>query len=255
MVVRASPVPLYIQIDEELRGQIESGELGPLAQVPSETDLADHFRVSRMTARKALDRLVADGMLFRQPGKGTFVAPTKIAHGASQGLSFSAAMRSQGLVTETRVLEAEIVQAPSNVTRALSLQRGAQAIFLRRLRIVDGESAAIHLSYLPSRLSALLEADLTGSLSELMSSIGARVERSDDTVEAVLATGEEAQLLSVPEGSPLVLIRGTAYSAGNEPIRYTEALYPGSRWQFSLQVTREADLRPELKDERDGSGV
>jgi GntR family transcriptional regulator len=202
-----------------------------------------------MTARKALDRLVADGMLFRQPGKGTFVAPTKIAHGASQGLSFSAAMRGQGLPTETRVLEAEIVQAPSNVTRALALSRGSQAIFLRRLRLIDGEPVAIHLSYLPSRLSALLDANLAGSLSDLMSSIGARVERSEDTIEAVLATGDEAQLLSVPEGSPLVLIRGTAYSAGNEPIRYTEAIYPGGRWQFSLQTTREADLRPELKDE------
>ena len=248
MVVRASPVPLYIQIDEELRGQIESGELGPLAQVPSETDLAEHFGVSRMTARKALDRLVADGMLFRQPGKGTFVAPTKIAHGASQGLSFSAAMAAQGLDCETRVLEAEIVAAPSNVARALSLPAGAQAIFLRRLRVVDGEPSAIHLSYLPSRLSALLEADLSGSLSDLMSSIGARVERSEDNVEAVLAAGDEAQLLNVPEGSPLVLISGTAYSAGNEPIHYTEALYPGGRWQFSLQVSREADLRPELKD-------
>jgi GntR family transcriptional regulator len=247
MVVRASPIPLYIQIDEELRGQIESGELGPLAQVLSETELAEHFSVSRMTARKALDRLVADGMLFRQPGKGTFVAPTKIAHGASQGLSFSAAMRAQGLRCTTRVLEADMVRAPSNVARALGLPAGSQAIFLRRLRIVDGDPAAIHLSYLPSRLSALLDADLTGSLSELMSSIGARVERSEDSVEAVLATGEEAELLSVPEGAPLVLIRGTAYSAGNEPIRYTEALYPGARWRFALQATRGADLRPEPK--------
>jgi GntR family transcriptional regulator len=247
MVVRQSPVPLYIQIDEELRGQIESGELGPLAQVPSETDLADRFGVSRMTARKALDRLVADGMLFRQPGKGTFVAPTKIAHGASQGLSFSSAMQAQGRRSETRVLEAEIVAAPSNVARALSLPTGAQAIFLRRLRVVDGEPAAIHLSYMPSRLSAILDADLTGSLSELMSRVGARVERSEDSVEAVLATGEEADLLNVPEGSPMVLIRGTAYSGGNEPVRYTEALYPGGRWQFNLQVSREADLRPELK--------
>ncbi len=247
MVVRASPVPLYIQIDEELRGQIESGELGPLAQVPSETDLAEHFSVSRMTARKALDRLVADGMLFRQPGKGTFVAPTKIAHGASQGLSFSAAMKAQGLACETRVLEADVIGAPSNVARALTLPAGGQAIFLRRLRIVDGAPAAIHLSYLPSRLSALLDSDLTGSLSDLMSRIGARVERSDDMVEAVLATGEEAQLLNVPEGAPLVLIRGIAYSVGNEPVRYTEALYPGGRWQFSLQVTGDADLRPQLK--------
>jgi len=80
-----------------------------------------------------------------------------------------------------------------------------------------------------------------------MSRVGARVERSEDKVEAVLATGEEAHLLRVPEGSPLVLIRGTAYSASNEPIRYTEALYPGGRWQFSLQVSGEADLRPQLK--------
>lgn len=247
MVVRASPVPLYIQIDEELRGQIESGELGPLDQVPSESDLADHFSVSRMTARKALDRLVADGMLFRQPGKGTFVAPTKIAHGASQGLSFSAAMAAQGLSCETRVLEADVVGAPLNVARALSLPPGGQVIFLRRLRIVDGAPAAIHLSYLPARLSALLEADLSGSLAQLMARVGVRVERSDDSVEAVLATGEEARLLDVPEGSPLVLIRGTAYSAGNEPVRYTEAIYPGGRWQFSLEVSGDQDLRPQLK--------
>jgi GntR family transcriptional regulator, N-acetylglucosamine utilization regulator len=250
MVVRQSPVPLYIQIDEELRGLIEGGDLGPLAQVPSETDLADRFGVSRMTARKALDRLVADGMLFRQPGKGTFVAPTKIAHGASQGLSFSEAMRAQGRRSTTRVLEADVITAPSNVARALSLPSGSRAIFLRRLRLVDEEPAAIHLSYLPSRLSAILESDLTGSLSDLLSRVGARVQRSEDTVEAVLATGEEAGLLAVPRGSPLVLIRGTAFSVNNEPIRYTEALYPGGRWRFSLAVSQEADLRPELKEAR-----
>ena len=232
---------------KSFEGRSNSGELGSLEQVPSETDLAEHFSVSRMTARKALDRLVADGMLFRQPGKGTFVAPTKIAHGASQGLSFSAAMKQQGLDCETQVLEAEIVGAPSNVARALSLPAGAQAIFLRRLRIVDGEPAAIHLSYMPARLSALLDSDLSGSLSDLMSHVGARVERSEDSVEAVLATGEEAKLLDVRPGSPLVLIRGIAFSASNEPIRYTEALYPGARWQFSLQVSGTTDLRPHLK--------
>ena len=167
MVVRASPVPLYIQIDEELRGQIESGELGPLAQVPSETDLADHFSVSRMTARKALDRLVADGMLFRQPGKGTFVAPTKIAHGASQGLSFSAAMAAQGLSCETRVLEAE--------RRRRALERGprplapggrpghlpAPTAHRRRRRRRPSISRTCRRA-----CPRLLEADLSGSLAQ-----------------------------------------------------------------------------------------
>jgi GntR family transcriptional regulator len=254
VVVRASPVPLYIQIDEELRGQIASGELGSLAQVPSETELADRFHVSRMTARKALDRLVGDGMLFRQPGKGTFVAPRKMSHLASQGLSFSAAMRAQGLACRTEVLESGLVRAPSNVARALGLTPGAQVLFMRRRRIVEGEPLAIHLSYLPGRLSVLLEMDLTGSLADLMASIGARVERSEDRMEAVVATGEEAQLLQLAPGAPLFFIHGVAYSAANEPVRYSESLYPGERWTFSMEITREADLRPELKEGPDGRG-
>lgn len=249
MVVRASPVPLYIQIEEELRGRIESGGFGVLEQIDSEKDLAERFHVSRMTARKALDRLVADGILFRQPGKGTFVSPPKIAHGASQGLSFSAAMRAQGLLFSTRLLEAGLVRAPSNVAKALAVLPGSPAVFLRRLRRIDDEPVAIHLSYLPGRLSAILDEDLAGSLNELMASIGARVERSEDTVEAVPATGEDAATLGVKLGSPLISIRGTAFTTANEPVRYSEALYPGARWRFGLDVTQQADLRPELKDQ------
>lgn len=248
MVMRASPIPLFIQIEAELRGQIETGDLGSLARVPSETELASQFSVSRMTARKALDRLVADGMLFRQPGKGTFVAPPKIAHGASQGLSFSGAMRAQGLRCSTRVLEAGLIPAPSNVARALGLAGGSSLIFMRRLRLIEKAPVAIHMSYLPGRLTAILDADLTGSLSQLMASVGVRVERSDDTVEAVAAAAIEARLLHVLPGSPLIFIRGTAYSSANEPVRYSEALYPGERWRFGIEATRQLDLRPELKD-------
>lgn len=248
MVVRASPVPLYIQIEEELRGAIEAGELGPLAQVQSELELADRFSVSRMTARKALDRLVAGGMLFRQPGKGTFVSRPKIAHGASQGLSFSAVMRAQGFDPETRVLEAGLVRAPSNVARTLAIPAGSPATFMRRLRVLDGRPVAIHMAYLPGRLSSVLDADMTGSLSDLLASMGARVERAEDTVEAVAASRDDAQLLELQPGAPLVFIRGTAYSAANEPVRYSEALYPGDRWRFGLDATRRADLRPELKE-------
>jgi GntR family transcriptional regulator len=248
MVVRASPVPLYIQIDEELRGQIESGELGPLDQVPSEAELSERFHVSRMTARKALDRLVGDGMLFRKPGKGTFVAPLKLAHQPSQGLSFSAAMRAQGEAVHTEVLEATTVRAPLSVARALNLASGAQVVFLRRLRRVGDIPAAIHLSYLPGRLSAVLDHDLSGSLSDLMATVGARVDRSEDYVEAVAATGEDAKLLGLPSGSPLVFIHGVAYSATNEPVRYSEALYPGHRWTFRVENTRDADLRPQFRD-------
>ncbi len=248
MVVRTSPVPLYIQIEEELRGAIEAGELGSLTRVQSELELTGRFSVSRMTVRKALDRLVADGMLFRQPGKGTFVSPPKIAHGASQGLSFSAAMRAQGFDPVTQVLEAGLVRAPSNVARALGTPAGSPSVFMRRLRVLDGRPVAIHMAYLPGRFSSVLDSDLTGSLSALLAAIGARVERSDDTVEAVSASRDDSHLLALQPGAPLIFIRGTAYSASNESVRYSEALYSGERWRFGLNATRQADLRPELKE-------
>jgi GntR family transcriptional regulator len=248
LVQRTSPIPLYIQIEEELRNGIRSGELTSLDQVPSESELSERFSVSRMTARKALDRLVGDGLLFRQPGKGTFVAPPKIDHGPSQQVSFSAAMNALGLAHETRVLDAGIAVPPDGIGQSLGIPSGAPAVFMRRLRLVGGTPAAIHTSYLPARFAGVLEGDLTGSLTELMAGVGARVAESRDGVEAVIATGEDAKLLGVPAGHPLVRITGVAYSSALEPLRYSEALYRGDRFRFPVDMTRAPELRPEGTD-------
>ncbi len=246
MIQRASPIPLYVQIEEELRGMIQGGDLDPMGRVPSEAELSKQFQVSRMTARKAIDRLVGDGMLFRKAGKGTFVSSPKISHGPSQQLSFSAAMRALGLSHATKVLEAGMVSAPSNVALALGVPFGAPAVYIRRLRLIEGEPVALHLSYLPARFSAILDADLTGSMYDLMASIGARVEQARDSLEAVAASGDEARLLKVETRAPLIFISGVAYSASLEPLRHTEALYRGDRFRFGIDTTRPADLRFEL---------
>jgi GntR family transcriptional regulator len=250
MVHASSPIPLYLQIEEELRGLVTSGQLGPLARVPSEAELSEQFSVSRMTARKALDRLVADGMLFRRPGKGTFVGQPKIAHGPSQLLSFSAAMDAQGVRHQTRVLDAAMVRAPSNIAADLDLPSGSQVAFVRRLRLVDGEPAAIHLSYVPARYAGILQGDLAASLTQLLVSVGARVSSTNDTIEAVAASPDDARLLQVPPGTPLVFINGVAYSQDREPLRHSEGLYRGSRFRFRVDTTGEQDLRMEAKTDR-----
>jgi GntR family transcriptional regulator len=249
MVVADSPIPLYLQIEEELRGLVESGTLGPMARVPSESELSEQFHVSRMTARKALDRLVADGILFRQPGKGTFVAQPKIAHGPSQLLSFSAAMTAQGVRTSTKVLDAGMVPAPGTVARDLRIAPGSPVILIRRLRLIDDEPAAIHRSYVPARFASILQGDLSGSLTDLMIRAGARVAYTNDVIEAVLASPEDARLLAARTGAPLVFISGVAFSLDMEPLRSTQALYRGDRFRFRVDTTGMPDLRMEHKAE------
>jgi GntR family transcriptional regulator len=247
MVASDSPIPLYLQIEEELRGQVESGEFGPLARVSSEAELSERFGVSRMTARKALDRLVADGVLFRRAGKGTFVAQPKIAHGPSQLLSFSAAMNAQGVRHRTQVLDAAMVPAPSNIARELGVPPNTPLAFVRRLRLVEEEPAAIHLSYMPARYAAILGGDLTGSLTELLTAVGGRVAYTNDTVECVLASDQDAGILKIRVGAPLVFIRGVAYTHDMEPVRHSEALYRADRFRFRVDTTGTQDLRMEAK--------
>lgn len=246
-VVKESPIPLYLQIEEEIRGRIESGELKPLSQLSSEAELSDEFGVSRMTARKAVDRLVGDGILFRRPGKGTFVAPAKVSHAASTELSFSAAMDALGRAHSTRVLDAGLVAVPAKVAGRLEIDPSSQVVYLRRLRLLEGEAVAIHVAYLPARFAAILEGDLTGSLTALMQAAGARITEAHDTLEAVRATGDDARWLGVDTGTPLVRIEGTAYANGREPLRYSDALYRGDRFRFGVSSARQADLRVEIK--------
>lgn len=244
---QGSPIPLYLQIEQRIGRAVHVGDLAPMSRVSSELELASIFGVSRMTARKAVDRLVAEGLLFRRQGKGTFVAQPKIAHGLSTQLSFSQAMTSLGLALSTRVLQQGMTPAPAEVANALKMAPGTSTVYIRRLRVVEGEPAAVHTSYLPGGYGAILNLDLQGSLKSAMANVGARVEHSVDTVEAVLASPDEAAVLGIEAGAPLLMIEGVAFGAG-APVRYTKALYRGDRFRFSVDTSQPADLRVEVKN-------
>jgi GntR family transcriptional regulator len=231
---RESPVPYYHQIADWVRDQVQRGDVAPLGRVPSEFELADRFSISRTTARKALDRLVQEGVLFRRAGKGTFVTANRIAYGGSTHLSFSAMMTELGHRTTTQVLLARLVPAPSHVALALGFRARSMIVCIRRLRGVDDRPAAIHTTYLPSRFQGILGRDLTGSLHATLRSEGGREEESRDELEAVVASAEEAKLLGIPVGSPLVLVEGVGFSAALEPLRYTEGLYRADMFRFRL---------------------
>ncbi|MEE8600300.1 GntR family transcriptional regulator [Euzebya tangerina] len=239
---RESPVPLYVQIERRLHGMIAAGQLGTGARVPSEIDLSESFGVSRMTARKALDQLVATGMLFRKQGKGTFVSTRRIGHGLSTKLSFSAAMDALGFSHETTVLRAGIVDAPTHVAAVLDLPGSATVVEVKRVRHVEGEAVALHDTYVVSSYAAILDHDLTGSLTQAMTEVGAAVVTAKDTVSATLAGHAVARHLGVAEGAPILQIVGVGYADSAKPLRYTEAQYRGDRFTFDLDAGPPSEL-------------
>ena len=255
MTHRASHIPLYLQIEQDLLTSIESGEFAPYTQVPSEPDLAQRFGVSRMTARKALDRLASEGIIFRRPGKGTFVAPPKISHGFTTQTSFSATVDELGLRHSTQVLGASIDPAPAVVATALKVPRGTPTVFIRRLRLIDAAPVALHSTYLPTRFARILDEDLSGSLSQLFKKIGAPIVSARDSLEAVVATGDEAQLLRLERGAPLLRLQGVGLSASDEPLRYTDALYRGDRFRFAIRGDVDLESRLVLAEAPGGDGL
>lgn len=250
-------VPMYLQIEQDLMDAIETGQIKVHDQVPSEAELSAKYSVSRMTARKALDRLTSNGVLFRQPGKGTFVSAPKIAHRLSTQFSFSAAMEARGLRHETKVLQAGIIAAPSVIQNALKLPHGMQVVFIQRLRVVEDVPAAIHSTYLPIRFAAVLHEDLTQPFSQLIEKLGIRVDAigSQDAIEAVVATSEEAALLGISKGAPLLRVHGIGATATQEPWRYTEALYRGDRFYFTADTVGVLNLHPDIVDRTTTSGL
>ncbi|MDD5703976.1 MAG: GntR family transcriptional regulator [Dehalococcoidales bacterium] len=239
--------PLFLQLENAIRRKINTGELITGDRIPSENELAKEFEISRMTVRRALDRLVMEGLIIRRQGKGSYVGEGKVPYIPNTIYSFSTAMRDLGHDIKTRVLEKKIIKSPLDVAHELGIDRNEPVVFLQRLRIVDQIPATFHTSYLPTKyFSSILNQDLTSEpLSKIMERIsGLRLVNSHDTIEAVLVRSFEANILGIRENQPVFLVRGIAYGSDGTALRSTKAIYRSDLFRFSI---RENGHIPELE--------
>ncbi|HEV2086826.1 MAG TPA: GntR family transcriptional regulator [Cryptosporangiaceae bacterium] len=236
----ASPVPKYFQLREILLDQIER-ELEVDMPIPSERELAQRHGLSRMTARQALDHLVAEGRLYRVPGKGTFVARPKIEMPLRLA-SFTEDMRARGHEPGARDLARRAVAAPVTVARQLGVEPQTPLHVVERLRVADGIPMAIERSHLPAALTpGLLDEALTGSLyAVLQDRYGLVLDAGEQVIEAGIADSGDAGLLELPAGSAVLLLQRTSYAAGRA-VEYAVSTYRADRYQ--LHAALEAPSR------------
>jgi GntR family transcriptional regulator len=203
----------YERISEDIRKQIDTGSLLPADRLPAETALAERYGVTRMTVRHALSSLVDGGYVYRRHGVGTFVADPARRRSLNRLRSFAEELREAGRDVSTRILERAVVRGEGEVAADLGLAAGEELIFLARLRLVDGEPAAVQESWVPRRLCPGLEQEplADGSLYRTLEQrFGIVPLYADQRIFAVAAHAALAATLEVPVGSPLLQTERTA---------------------------------------------
>lgn len=243
-----SHIPYYIQLMDILREKVQQKAWAPGDQIPGEKDLCEHYQVSRTVVRQALRELEFEGVICRQKGKGTFIAPPKISEGLVQKLTgFYQDMVERGLKPVTKVLHQQVIPASEKIAGFLNIEPGEDVIDIARLRSVGEEPIQTVTTYIPYKICpSLAQVDLTNrSLYEyLQSECGIFIARGKRYIEAVLANESEAALLGVERGAPLLMLDSISFSENGMPIEYYHALHRGDRSRFEVELlrTQEPDI-------------
>jgi GntR family transcriptional regulator len=233
--------PLYDQIKILITQSLIAGEWGPGDAIPSEIDLAARFKVSQGTVRKAIDELAAENILIRRQGKGTFVASHS---GERSSTRFLRIKRDDG-VTEypvSRFLSVTRERAPEESARLLELRTGASIYCIKRLLNYEGKPQIFDEIHVPaSSFKGLDEAmirNYPGSLYSFFETrFGIAMIRAEEHLKAVKAASEEAGLLDVAVGEPLLRVDRVAFTYGDRPVEWRRGLCHTSRYSYVTEMT------------------
>jgi GntR family transcriptional regulator len=244
-VNKASPMPAYVQLKDVLKARIADGRFAPNQKLPSEHELSARFGISRMTVRQAVRKLGDEGVVYVRKGQGTFARGATPTQMLIKLDGFSAEMMRRGYRTHSRTLDVMRINASSQYESAwhgLGLEQGSPLVLLKRLRYVEDDPYAIESSFLPFRLGEPL---LTRTLDDrfsiytyLESEHSVNLVRAQHIIEPRLPSAAEAGLLCVNRRTPVLLICGTTFTQGDQPIEYLEGLYRGDRYRLEINIAK-----------------
>ncbi len=240
---RTSPIPLYVQIKQRLLEYISfkrenPDESGPQRIFPEE-DLAKMFNVSRMTIRQAIKELVDERVLYRVKGIGTFIAAPHVTGQLGQIERFVYEWSIQGKEIEVLVRDFDIVPLPDQWADWIRLPAGTPVLYLKRLRSADGKPVAFDDRYIPADLKDFITPEdvKTESIFITLAQKGnILIDRADYEIGAKAASPEEAELLAIRPGDPLLTRRLAIYDITFRPVVVGMSVYRADRFKYTVSV-------------------
>lgn len=236
------PLPKYHQIYLVLREQLSEGQHA--AGLPGEVSLAEQFGVARVTVRRALQQLQAEGLVERAPGRGTVPRPQPVApaHGTSQArmTGLLENIVTMGLATKVRVLDCDLIPASVAVSQALRLEAGASVQRARRVRSTREGPLSLITTHVPADLAqGFGRRELARKpILILLEEAGVRIGHARQTVSARLADAEAAQHLGVNVGSALLAVTRLIHDDAGRPVQWLHGLYRPDRYEYQMELSR-----------------
>jgi GntR family transcriptional regulator len=236
--------PLYNQIFLLLKNKIVEGEYAEGALLPSEQEVSTLFKVSRITAKRALNEIARSGLAIRERGRGTrvaYIAGRKRTINASVQSLIDSLRQRGGRDNSVKVLSLNYIAAPAEIARELGIKPGSLVQHAVRTCLHKGTAHSQISTYIPEEIGRFWSIrDMTRKpLATLFADAGVVIERADQMISATLADSQTASILDVAVGAPLIKMIKIAYTDENVPAEYMVSLHPPERYHFHISLTHD----------------
>ncbi|MBU3100226.1 MULTISPECIES: GntR family transcriptional regulator [Clostridium] len=239
-VSKDNPIPLHYQIKEILQEMIENEVLKPGDSIPTERELCKVQGVSRMTVNKAIMSLVNEGLIYRQQGKGTFVSIAKVNREISLLKGFSEQMQDNGVISKTKILSFEIIDATKQCMLELKMPIDENKIIeIKRLRFGDQQPVAIETAWLPYCLFDGMTRDMVEGkslFSIFREKYGYYPYEAKQIIEPIMLNEYDSELLNQDKYALALTFRRTTYLENGTPIEYTKAIYRSDKYKYQVTL-------------------
>ena len=237
-------VPKYYLLKKTIIEKIDNEEFKSEDPIPSERELMEHYQVSRITVRKAIDELVNEGYLYKIQGKGTYVKSEDRSSDLIAITSCTEDVIKLGMTPSKQVVEAELVKANIRRAKALEVTTDDNLYMIGRILYADQEPLNYTLTFLPEKLFPGLTRhsfDKESLYQVLQQDYGVRITKARRTMEAILAQDYIAEYLDLEVGSPIILFRCITYGIVNGkeiPIENFKCYYRTDKFKFYINQVR-----------------
>ena len=231
---------LYGSLQNYIKTNIINGTYPEGSSLPTEKWFSDHFGISRVTVRKAIDVLIDEGIIIRDKGKSPTVPVKRFNRSFNKLTGFSEQLIEDGHIPSAKILEFKTIKAPSKIAKLMKINDNDEIVYIKRIRYSDGQAITLQNIYLNRKYSLfLIEHDLLyKSLYTIMESKGVSFNYADQLVKAEMPSSEERQLLGLDNKTPVLKTDRITYHKNGDVIEYVTTCCNSNKYNIKVELYR-----------------